>query len=500
MRNVKAAGMKYFIITSKHHDGFAMFYSDAYPYDMRLTQFKRDPMIELKKAAEKYGIKFGFYYSHAFDWEHPDAPGNDWDYDNPGGDKLLHGGKDWWLSYPEFLKRADNYVEKKSIPQIKELITKYKPDILWFDTPAKLPLYENIRILKAIREIDRNVVVNGRLARFGNYNLGDYKNTGDRAANFFPVDGIWESIPTTNESYGYSRHDKSHKPPAHFVRLLASAASRGGNILMNVGPMGNGKWDDTDLNIFNTVGNWLKINGESIYGSERSPLPIQSWGEVTKKENTLYLHIFDWPTDGNLIVGGLSSAIKNIYQLTDLSKKNLNYSRINKNDIKIDLPTMAPDSMNSVVVVNYDGTINDAPARLLSSKNLSNKLLVFDGELHGDGFGYGDGKPNREYVTGWKNKNQWISWKFRLNEPSEFAVSFNYNTANDNDQGTAFIEIDGQKFPLEYKPIKENKGSITLEAGKVKVSAGEHTIKLTAGDYTGEELMRPLFITMRPCN
>jgi len=129
MKSAKQAGMKYFIITAKHHDGFAMYPSEAYPYDIRLTPFKRDPMRELREAASKYGIKFGFYYSHAFDWEHPDAPGNDWDYENPGGDKLLHGAN-WWENYPQFLTNAEKYVNEKSIPQIKELIRNYHPDIL----------------------------------------------------------------------------------------------------------------------------------------------------------------------------------------------------------------------------------------------------------------------------------------------------------------------------------------------------------------------------------
>ena len=186
MKTAVMAGMKYFIITAKHHDGFAMFPSEAYPYDIRLTSFHRDPMKELREAARKYGVKFGFYYSHAFDWEHPCAPGNDWEYRHPGGDQRL-GGTNWWNSeYHDYLSEADKYVKEKSIPQILELIHNYQPDILWFDTPGKLPLYQNIRILKTIREADPNqqIVVNGRLARFGKMNLGDYVNTGDRAAFF----------------------------------------------------------------------------------------------------------------------------------------------------------------------------------------------------------------------------------------------------------------------------------------------------------------------------
>ena len=112
MRHASEAGMRYFVITAKHHDGFAMYPSDAYPYDIRLSKFQKDPMEALSRAAKKYGIKFGFYYSHAFDWEHPDAPGNDWDYPtNPGGDKLV-GGKNWWLERKDFLANAEKYVNE----------------------------------------------------------------------------------------------------------------------------------------------------------------------------------------------------------------------------------------------------------------------------------------------------------------------------------------------------------------------------------------------------
>ncbi|HVF96346.1 MAG TPA: alpha-L-fucosidase, partial [Flavisolibacter sp.] len=227
--HAKKAGMKYFIITAKHHDGFALYDSKVSDFDIiDQTPFKRDPMAELAGAAKKHGVKFGFYYSHAFDWEHPAAPGNDWEYKNPGGDLNLHGGREWYDLHPELLVKAKEYVDQKAIPQIKELLTKYHPDILWFDTPQKLPLSENVRILKAIRETDPDVVVNGRLVRGANSNFGDYRNTADRPAEFFPVTGDWEAIPTTNESYGYHKFDNSHKPVSHFIQLLASAASRGG--------------------------------------------------------------------------------------------------------------------------------------------------------------------------------------------------------------------------------------------------------------------------------
>ncbi len=156
VRIIKSAGMKYVVITAKHHDGFAMYASKASKYNIvDATPFKRDPMRELASACRRNGLRFGFYYSHAFDWEHPDAPGNDWDYDNPGGDNLLHGGLTWYDQHPELLAKARRYVDAKAIPQVRELVEMYKPDLMWFDTPHKLPVSEQLRVLKALREVSR---------------------------------------------------------------------------------------------------------------------------------------------------------------------------------------------------------------------------------------------------------------------------------------------------------------------------------------------------------
>src|SRR5262249_7581063 len=126
---------------------------------------------------------------------------------------------------------------------------------------------------------------------------------------FPPHDGDWEAIPTTDESYGWNKFDNSHKPPSHFIQLLAKAAARGGNMLMNIGPMGDGRIDPKDVAILKGIGDWWKLNSDSIRGTTRTPLPVQTWGESTVKGNTLYLHVFNWPTNGPLIVGGLKSKV-----------------------------------------------------------------------------------------------------------------------------------------------------------------------------------------------
>lgn len=498
VRNAKAAGMNYFIITAKHHDGFAMYDSKVSDFNiMQQTAWKHDPMADLSAACKKYGIKFGFYYSHAFDWEHPDAPGNDWEYKNPGGDLNLFDGRNWYDLHPELLTKAVKYVNEKAIPQIKELLLKYHPDILWFDTPQKLPLSENVRILKAIRETDPNVVVNGRLVRGpDNLMMGDYKNTGDRPAEFAPVTGDWEAIPTTNESYGYSKFDDSHKPVGFFVQLLAKAASRGGNLLMNIGPMGNGAFDSKDINILKGIGNWVNKNRESIYQTHPSPLALQSWGVTTMKKNLVYLHVFNWPADGKLMVGGLKSKINTAYFLTDQTKKKLPIKFLNAADIMISVPLTAPDTSNTVIVLDMKGDIETDSTRFVAS-NIPTRLLAFDANLNGKGFGFGDGKSTGYFVEGWKTKSQSVSWFFRCVEPTVFKVIVKY-MASPETEGISRIKVGDKVFTETVIPTQAGNTIITKELGTVKLDVAITEINIAAIDIKKTELMKLLEIQLIP--
>ena len=488
--------MKYFIITAKHHDGFAMFDTRVSDFNiMQQTAFKRDPMKELSLAAKKHGIKFGFYYSHAFDWEHPDAPGNDWEYNNPGGDKLI-GGTNWFDAHPEWLPKAVKYVDEKAIPQITELLVKYNPDIIWFDTPGKLPLSENIRIMKAIRSVDSTVVINGRLARSSAISFGDYRNTADRPAEFYPVTGDWEAIPTTNESYGYHKYDSSHKPVSHFIQLLASAASRGGNLLMNIGPKGDGAFDTKDLYILSGIGKWMDKNGESIYGTTASPLPMQNWGVSTKKDNKLYLHVFNYPVDGRLYVGGLRSGYEKVYLLAG-SKKQLVTKRLNEKDIVIELPQGNHDTSNTVIVVELKGKLITDTVRFIAPDISTTRLLAFDATQHGKGFGFGDGKTNRFYVDGWKSMQQSLSWKLRSAKENHYNIVIKY-LAGENSGGSFKLVIDNStEMNFTVEP-NENNAVITKQLTDVSLRNGIHEIEIKPTGITKQELMKLLEIQLIP--
>ena len=491
IRTAKDAGMGYFIITAKHHDGFAMYDSKVNDYNIvKATPFHRDPMKELKAACRKYGLKFGFYYSHAFDWGDANAPGNDWDYDNPGGDRLLHGGKNWWETSPELLPKVRKYVDEKAIPQLLELIRNYDPDILWFDTPAKLPPEENLRILKAVRGASSRVVINGRLVR----DLGDYVSTADRPAEFAPHKGDWEGIPTTNESYGWNQNDNSHKPPAHFIQLLAKAAARGGNILMNVGPMGNGQMDPKDIAILRGIGQWWQTNGDSIRGTTRTPLPVQAWGESTLKGDTLYLHVFEWPRDGKLVVGGLQSGVKRAYLLADARCASLPVTRTNPLDILISVPQAAPDKTDSVVVLESDGKVAAGGARLLNPGFPTDTLRAFDGDLRGGRLRFGAGKTRDAYVENWTKSGESVAWPVRLTQPATFEVAITYDAPADSAGGTFEVKLGRRSLP---GTVKEGT-NVETSLGRARLEPGAFEIQVVPANLAGDELMRLRSLKLTP--
>ena len=497
-----AAGMGYLVITAKHHDGFAMYPSQVSPYNITLTPFKRDPMAALRAACTKRGIRFGFYYSHAFDWGEADGPGNDWEYRNPGGDRLL-GGADWWLTTPDFLPKARRYVDTKAIPQLQELIRNYDPDILWFDTPHKLPPEENLRILAAVRAAKPTLVVNGRLVR----GAGDYLSTADRPAEFPPQDGDWEAIPTTNESYGYHAGDHSHKPPGVLIRTLAKAVARGGNLLLNIGPKGDGSVDPTDAAILARLGAWWAVNGVSIKGCGRTPLTAQAWGESTRQGSTLYLHVFQWPTDGRLVVGGLKTDVTAARLLADPSKT-LACTRTG-DDLVITVPTTAPDADDSVIALTCAGEPVGDPVRLLAGRG-TDVLRAFDGVLKG-GLRFGPGKTRDAWVTSWRAPAAQVTWPARINAAAKVEVRLTYDAPAaekgavvEGDAGreathrtagaggTARVIVGDQTFLV---PVRQGT-QVTALAGTATLAPGPVTLRVEAAEITGQELFRLRSLTL----
>jgi len=251
----KNAGMKYLVITSKHHDGFAMFDSPSSDYNIKVrTPYGKDPMKALVAACHKHGLKFGFYYSLGRDWQDPDVPTN-W--------PVKAGRSNTWDFPDEDGKVFNKYFERKVKPQITELLTQYGPiDILWFDTPELIGKKESAELRDLILKLQLNCIINSRI---GN-NLGDYKVTEQEIVKNTEVQS-WEACITMSRNWGYIATDTVFKSPELMVRQLLEIVSKGGNLLLNNGPTAEGEIRKEAQERLALIGQWMKKNSEGIYGT-----------------------------------------------------------------------------------------------------------------------------------------------------------------------------------------------------------------------------------------
>lgn len=258
VKDAKMAGMKYIVITTKHHDGFAMYNSPSSDYNiLNRSPFKRDPIKELAEACKKQDVKLGFYYSLGRDWEDPDCP-TDWP---------TKGGRSNLVDYPnEDAKDFSKYFERKVKPQIRELLTQYGPvAVLWFDTPEGiLTEAQSKELIQLIRTLQPKCIINNRIAQ-PEREMGDYKVSEQQITDKIDNDP-WESCITISKGWGYNVHDKDWKSPELIIRQLVEIVCKGGNLLLNIGPKPDGTFPPQAVERLKAVGKWMKINKEAIYG------------------------------------------------------------------------------------------------------------------------------------------------------------------------------------------------------------------------------------------
>ena len=350
----KDAGMKYIVITSKHHDGFAMFGSKASKFNIvDATDFGRDPMKELAAACQKYGLKLCFYHSQSQDWHEPDAIGNFWDF--PDGFEKKPGTK--WRKWVR--TDFEKYMARKAKPQVRELLTNYGPiGLIWYDTPMTITKSQATEFVNLVRELQPKCLINSRIYARGKDRevMGDYGSTGDNRIPGTRRVGDWEMPGTINDTWGYRRDDHNWKSSKKLIRNLINIASMGGNYLLNIGPKADGTIGQSSVDRLRAIGEWMKVNDESIYGTVNSPFDKLAWGRCTAKSNKLYFHVFDWPTNGKLEVPAIKNKIKKAYLLAN--KKNLKFAKSDDGKIILDVPEDAIDEAATVIVVEFKGELD----------------------------------------------------------------------------------------------------------------------------------------------
>jgi|WetSurMetagenome_2_1015567.scaffolds.fasta_scaffold66441_1 alpha-L-fucosidase len=453
----KAAGMKYIVITAKHHDGFAMYKSKVTSYNIvDWTQFKRDPLKELSVACAEEGIKFCVYYSHREDWDHPGGYGNNWDYDN-----------DWDDGFYNHEKFA-RYIEEKAKPQLRELLTNYGPvGLIWFDRGMYTP-EQGKEFVDLVKGIQPATLINSRIGNYGQELLGDYQSMSD---NGMPPGGIkeyWESAQTLNQTWGYSKFDTLWKSPETVIQRLVEIVSRGGNYLLNIGPKGNGEIPEATVEILGKVGSWVERNSESIYGTTANPFGELPWGYCTVKANKLYMFVRDWPHDGILTIPGLHNSVNSAYLLPDRSAK-LTVIQSEK-QIRVSLPPKPTDNPITVLALEIDGSPKTDPPLVFQDDTGSIELNYLKVITKGKTMT----RFNRKggfHISKWTGPEDSASWFVHIDKPGTFQVNITYGAKKEWEGKSFEISIgrssfetsvictgdwfEYQKFPVGYIELKK---------------------------------------------
>ncbi|MBS3776248.1 MAG: alpha-L-fucosidase [Bacteroidales bacterium] len=407
----KDAGMKYIVITSKHHDGFAMFHSRANEFNIvDATPFDRDPMKELARACKKAGLGFGFYYSQNQDWT------------APGGHR---GPKTDAQGNP---KTFNDYFYDKCLLQVKEITSHYGDIVLvWFDTPGGIKQQYVEELISVVRKNQPDALISGRVG----HNMGDYKTLGDMEIPVENVEGMWETVDVTNDSWGYAWYDENWKSPEEILNRLVSTVSRGGTYMLNIGPKGDGSIPADPARSLRSAGEWIKKYPQVVYGTGPSPWQHQlPWGDVTVKSNRLYLAVYDWPLDGKIFLPGLETKITSAALLNGERKNPIEYSK-EKGWICFQVPYQRPEKMVSVIQVDLAEEPEVNPLHGIDPGYLTSISAHF-AEAEGCRIEkkswmekFGEWK-HQERATQWEENGK-ISWHVDVCHPGQYKVKLKHS-------------------------------------------------------------------------
>ncbi len=486
----REAGMKYIVITSKHHDGFALWDSKLSDWDVMRTPMKQDLLAPLAEASREEGLRFGLYHS-IMDWHHPDyTPRRAW-HDTAAGE-------------PDF-DRFRQYLHG----QVQEIIENYQPDILWFDGEWESTwTHEHGKALEQhVRDLKPGIVINNRVgkARSGMAGLDrpDMEKLGDFGTpeQEIPSTGLpgvdWESCMTMNDTWGYKVDDVNWKSTRTLIRNLIECASKGGNYLLNVGPTAEGRIPDASIERLRGIGRWMDVNGEAIYGTQAGPFKRLPWGRATRKGQVIFLHIYDWPANHVLDVP-LTRGVQKAWLLAD-PQRALSVST-SAGGTSVKLPPVMPDEDATVIALQISGEPQVIPVPNASQRDGGViELLAGDADLNGGV--HLEQFEGRHSVGYWVNRDATVSWEVRVNQPGAFNVELEF--ACEPVSAGSRIALVGGAQPLEWEVPATGgwRDFVTTNIGTIRLDEpGLLTLGVEARTKPGLGVMNLRRIVLTPAN
>lgn len=471
-------GMKYLVITAKHHDGFAMYDSEVSDYNIvDWTPFGRDLLKELSEACRVQDIRFCVYYSHREDWDEPDAYGNSWDFDPS-------------------TKDFDKYLEEKSKPQVRELLTGYGPlGLIWFDRGLYTPQQAR-DFIDLVHSVQPYCVINGRVGNYDQELMGDYQNMDDNGMPAGGIEEYWETPQTLNRTWGYSKFDHEWKDSRTVIRRLVEIVSKGGNYLLNIGPKGDGSIPQPSLDVLREVGQWVRLNGESIYGTSASPFPELDWGRCTVAGDRLYLHVFKWPQDGVLELAGLKNEVKKAHMLL-IPSPPLALSR-DGNTVYITVPTKPLDVNDTVVVLEIEGTPEVEPPVTVQEGESAVTLDHITAVTAGKAVKRFN-RRGRFHISKWMTPEDTATWQVRIRKPGRYLVKIEYAAQQEWAGGDYQVSVDEQLLSATVEHTGDWYEYKQFEIGTVDLGeAGQHELTIRPRAETDHYLMYFKLLRLEP--
>jgi len=455
----KKAGMKYVVITSKHHDGFALYDSAVTEWDVMASGAKRDLLAPLAKAVRARDMKFGLYYSQSQDWVHP------------GG---ATGSSVW---DPAQKGDYDQYLKTIALPQAKEIIERYDPAMIWWDTPAQMTPARVAPFAELLAKHPQ-IISNNRL---GEGFAGDTKTPEQHIPpRGFPGE-MFEVCMTMNDTWGYKVNDQKWKSSQRLIQMLSDIASKGGNFLLNIGPRADGSIPQETVDRLEAIGRWMDVNSVAIHATEASPFPRRlPWGRVTQKVGknggtTLYVHVWDWPADGKILLPSLKELPASGVMIKGGASVSAERSA---EGVVIQLPGAATDPDVSVATLEFPGTLTITQQPFVTpAANGSLTLLAHDADPHGATGGNVrvEGTGASAYLTDWSQPNYRVEYHVKTDKVGKWSVQAEVAAPKDIKLA---VTIGKTSLPVDVPATGADRTWKTIPLGTIELPAGEGMIEL----------------------